>query len=114
MILVDTDPLVTAANRTDAHAASVAALASAKPPRLVPGLVVAEVAYLLARDGGSTVEADFLRSFSTGFLTAVDITATDLGRNAELVELYSDMHLGATDVCSSPWPDGSSRWSGAR
>jgi predicted nucleic acid-binding protein len=51
MILVDTGPLVAAANRKDAHhAASGAALAAAPPPRLVPGLVIAEVSYLLARD----------------------------------------------------------------
>jgi predicted nucleic acid-binding protein len=56
MILVDTGHLVAAANRTDAHhTASVAALAMAKPPRFVPGLVIAEVSYLLARDAGSTV-----------------------------------------------------------
>ena len=29
----------------------------------------------------------------------VDLTATDLGRSAELVEQYSDMPLGATDAC---------------
>jgi hypothetical protein len=100
MILVDTGPLVAAANRTDAHhTASAAVLANAKPPRLVPGLVIAEVSYLLARDPGSTVEAEFLRSFTTGFLTVVDLTATDLGRSAELVEQYADMPLGATDAC---------------
>lgn len=100
MILVDSGPLVAAANRTDAHhATSVAALASAKPPRFVPGLVIAEVSYLLARDAGSTVEAEFLRSFSTGFLTVVDLTASDLERSADLVEQYSDLPLGATDAC---------------
>jgi len=41
MILVDNDPLVAAANRTDAHhAASAAALATAKPPRPAPGAAV--------------------------------------------------------------------------
>jgi hypothetical protein len=99
MILVDTGPLVAAANRTDTHHnASVAVLATAKPPRLVPGLVIAEVSYLLARDAGAIVEAEFLRSFSTGFLTVVDITATDLIRCAYLVEQYSDLPLGATDA----------------
>jgi predicted nucleic acid-binding protein len=100
MILVDTGPLVAAANRTDSHhEASVAALSTAGPPRLVPGLVIAEVSYLLARDAGSTVEAEFLRSFTTGFLTLAEITVADLNRSAELAEQYSDLPLGATDAC---------------
>jgi len=100
MILVDTVPLVAAANRRDAHhAASVAALAAARPPRLVPGLVIAEVAYLLGRDATTAVEAEFLRSFATGFLTVADLTVPDLDRSAELVEQYAGLPLGATDAC---------------
>jgi|ERR1700691_4036822 uncharacterized protein len=100
MILVDTGPLVAAANRNDTHhRASVQALAAASPPRLVPGMVIAEVAYLLARDAGSLVEARFLRSFKTGFLALVSPTADDLSRAAELVEQYADLPLGTTDAC---------------
>jgi len=100
MILVDTGPLVAAANRKDAHhTASIAALAAARPPRLVPGLVIAEVSYLLARDATAAVEAEFLRSFATGFLTLADLTVPDLNRSAELVEQYADLPLGATDAC---------------
>ncbi len=100
MILVDTGPLVAAANRNDTHhRASAEALAVAPPPRLVPGMVIAEVAYLLARDAGSSVEAGFLRSFKTGFLAIVSSTADDLTRAAELVEQYADLPLGATDAC---------------
>jgi predicted nucleic acid-binding protein len=100
MILVDTGPLVAAANRRDArHAESVEALAKAPRPRLVPGLVIAEVCYLLARDAGTAVEAQFLRSFGSGFLTVVDVTAGDLARAAELVEQYASLPLDATDAC---------------
>ena len=100
MIVVDTGPLVAAANRTDAdHDASVKALADAHPPRLVPCVVIAEVAYLLARDAGAPVEAAFLRSFGTGFLTVVDSTVADLSRAADLVEQYADLPLGTTDAC---------------
>jgi len=100
MILVDTGPLVAAANRTDTHHdESVRALVSVPPPRLVPGLVIAEVAYLLARDAGAAVEAAFLRSFTGGFLALVDPTVEDLARTADLVEQYSDPPLGTTDAC---------------
>ena len=100
MILVDTGPLVAAANRKDArHAESVATLAAAARPRLVPGLVIAKVCYLLARDAGTAVEADFLRSFTTGFLSVADLIPVDLHRTAELVEQYADLPLGATDAC---------------
>jgi len=100
MILVDTGPLVAAANRKDAdHDASVKALAGAQAPRLVPGLVIAEVAYLLARDAGASVEAAFLRSVGAGFLALVEPTIEDLARAADLVEQYSDLPLGTTDAC---------------
>jgi len=100
MILVDTGPLVAAANRKDVdHDASVKALADAQAPRLVPGVVIAEVAYLLARDAGPLVEAAFLRSFDAGFLTVVESTVTDLNRAADLVEQYADLPLGTTDAC---------------
>jgi predicted nucleic acid-binding protein len=100
MILVDTGPLVAAANRNDTHhRASERALAAVLPPRLVPGMVIAEVAYLLARDAGASVEAGFLRSFKTGFLAIVSPTADDLTRAAELVEQYADLPLGTTDAC---------------
>lgn len=100
MILVDTGPLVAAANRNDTHhRASTEALAAGRLPRLVPGMVVAEVGYLLARDAGSSVEAGFLRSFKNGFLDIVNPTADDLARAADLVEQYADLPLGTTDAC---------------
>lgn len=100
MILVDTGPLV-AAGDLDAriHHACVDALSQASPPRLVPGPVIAEVCYLLAREVGTGAEAAFLRSFRTGFLTPVDLRPEDLERAAELVERYADLPLGGTDAC---------------
>jgi predicted nucleic acid-binding protein len=99
MILVDTGPLVAAANRDDTHHRASAQALAAPPPRLVPGMVIAEVAYLLARDASSSVEARFLRSFKTGFLAIVSPTADDLSRAAEPVEQYADLPLGTTDAC---------------
>jgi predicted nucleic acid-binding protein len=99
VILVDTGPLVAAANRRDTdHDASVNGLTEATPPRLVPGVVIAEVGYFLAEHAGSAAEADFLRSFKTGFLKLAETTVEDLQRAAELVEQYADLPLGVTDA----------------
>ena len=99
MILVDAGPLIAAANRHDHHHdRCVRMLLDARSPRLVSGLVIAEVCYMLARDGGAAQEAAFLRSFGTGFLTAAELTPADLTRAAELVEQYADLPLGGTDA----------------
>ena len=57
------------------------------------------MSYLLARDASAAVEAEFLRSFATGFLTLADLTVPDLDRSAGLVGQYADLSLGATDAC---------------
>jgi predicted nucleic acid-binding protein len=65
---------------------------------VVPGPVVAEVGYLLAREAGSAVEAMFLRSLADGDLVPIDLSPGDFGRMAELVEQYADLPLGTTDA----------------
>jgi predicted nucleic acid-binding protein len=63
--------------------------------------VVAETGYLLERDAGAAVEAEFLRLFQSGYLTLVELSADDLARAAELVELveqYADFPFGTTDA----------------
>lgn len=65
MIVCDTGPLVAAAlTNDDDHVPCVELLTGmhlAGRPLLVPGPVVAEVGYLLEREGGPLVEALFLR-----------------------------------------------------
>jgi uncharacterized protein len=64
VIIVDTGPLVAAANSRDKdHVRCVEMFRYARKPWLVPQPVVAEVCYLLERERGSHVEASFLRSF---------------------------------------------------
>jgi predicted nucleic acid-binding protein len=100
VIVVDTGPLVAIGDRSAReHQACRDALRAATPPRLVPGPVIAEVCYLLAREVGIPAEASFLRSFSGGFFTPLDTESADLERAAELVETYADLPLGGTDAC---------------
>lgn len=102
MIVCDTGPLVAAALSSDAdHHAAVELFSGmhlANRPMLIPGPVVAEVGYLLAREVGARVEALFLRSLAEGDFSPVDLTVGDYLGMSELVEQYADLPLGITDA----------------
>ncbi|MEA5053550.1 MAG: PIN domain-containing protein [Propionicimonas sp.] len=102
MILCDTGPLVAAAIMTDPnHYASVelfTGLRLAGRRLLVPATVVAEVGYLLNREGGVRPEADFLRAVAQRDFELVQLAEADAARMAELVEKYDDLPLGTTDA----------------
>jgi predicted nucleic acid-binding protein len=102
VIVCDTGPLVAAAIDDDErHRECVdlfTALHLAGRRILVPGPVVAEVGYLLAREGGARVEAQFLTSLAERILWPVELTAEDYRRAAELVLTYEDLPLGTTDA----------------
>jgi predicted nucleic acid-binding protein len=102
VIVCDTGPLVAAALSNDVdHAACVRLfndMHAAGRDLLVPATVTAEVGYLLAREAGSRVESLFLRSLAEGDFAAMDLTAADYARMAELVDRYGDLPLGTTDA----------------
>jgi predicted nucleic acid-binding protein len=102
VIVCDTGPLVAAALSNDAdHTACVrlfTEMHEAGRHLLVPATVVAEVGYLLAREAGPNVESMFLASLAAGDFTAVELTAADYARMAELVVTYGDLPLGTTDA----------------
>ena len=99
MILVDTGPLVAAADLDDAdHRVCVELFASTPGPLIVPALIVAEVCYLLGRHAGSRVEASFLRSLADGTLTLAELQPPDFRRMADLVEQYDNLPLGGSDA----------------
>jgi predicted nucleic acid-binding protein len=97
-VIVDTGVLVAAANRPDpAHARSRDVLAAGQR-MVVPALVIAEAAFLIARELGAHVEAALLRSLASDRYTIEAPTAEDLRRAAGLVEQYQDLPLGAADA----------------
>jgi uncharacterized protein len=102
VIVCDTGPLVAAALSNDSdHQACVtlfSELHEVGTELLVPATVAAEVGYLLARESGARVESLFLRSLADGDFSAVDLTAADYARMAELVVTYGDLPLGTTDA----------------
>jgi uncharacterized protein len=99
-VIVDTGPLVAAANRADPHSAECQELLRrADGPLIVPALVVAEAGFLIERDLGSVAEARFLRSLAHPRFRVEAVGAADLRRMADLVEQYADLPLGTTDAC---------------
>jgi uncharacterized protein len=102
VIVCDTGPLVAAALSNDYyHSACVKLfndLHAGERKLLVPATVVAEVGYLLNREAGPALESLFLRSIADGDFMAVDLTAEDYARMADLVAKYGDLPLGTTDA----------------
>lgn len=99
MLVVDTGPIVAAADTADRdHEACLRLLSSVQGPLIVSPLVVAEASYLIGRQLGPNAEAEFFRSINDGDLVIESLTVADLARVAELVETYIDLGLGGTDA----------------
>ena len=99
MLLVDTGPIVAAANTADPDHTACARLLTAQPgPFIVTGLVVSEATYLLGKYLGPAAEAALLRGLATDRFRLEALGPIDLKRMANLVEQYADLGLGATDA----------------
>jgi|SRR5436305_1098461 len=95
--IVDSGPLVAAANRADpAHRACLDALQRPGLRLVIPALCVAEASYLIHRYRGPETEARFLRGLE-GFDVQAPL-AQDWPRIGELVAQYADLPLGGTDA----------------
>jgi len=93
--VVDSGPLIAAANRADKyHVAALSALRSPELRLVIPALCVAEVSHVLQESAGPRAEATFLRSLE-GFDVRLPMPE-DWNRIADLVEQYSDFPLGGT------------------
>lgn len=99
MIVIDTGPVVAAANRKDDfHEACVDLLQGFPGPLLLPAPLITEIGYMLHARAGSAAEAGFLRDVADGLYELVQITRADAVRAADLVERYSDLPLGTADA----------------
>jgi hypothetical protein len=98
-VIVDTGPLVAAANRKEPeHQACRDLLTKAHGQLTIPALVVAEAAFMIERAGGPTAEARFVRSLGSARFRIETPTDDDLARAADLIEQYADLPLGGTDA----------------
>jgi predicted nucleic acid-binding protein len=99
VLIVDTGPLVAAADRADKdHAACQELLENDEGPLVTTGLVIAEAAYLINRQLGPAAEAALYTSVIDGDLEVADLGRADWERVRELVTAYASLPLGGTDA----------------
>ena len=99
MIVVDTGPLVAAADRDDAHHESCTAWFDACDDEIVvPAPVIVEVCWLLARRVGPDAESEFLARLSGNDPRIEALSGVDYHRASELVATYADLELGFVDA----------------
>jgi len=97
--LLDTGPIIAAANIRDEHHSRCLNLLETHPgPLLLPDVLVTEIGYMLALRGGHQAEADFLEDVADGVYDLVPFAKEDARRAAELVTKYSDLPLGTADA----------------
>lgn len=78
------------------HSSCVAALQSESHP-VLPDVVLPELSYLILRELGHSVLANFLRAVASGELIQARSTAEDLVRAADLLEKYADNKVDFVD-----------------
>lgn len=99
MIVIDTGPIIAAANRKDSsHQQCVELLETFPGPLLLPQPLLAEIGYMLASHAGVQAEVGFLRDVADGVYDLVSVVQADVSRTAQLVERYSDLPLGTADA----------------
>ena len=99
MLVVDTGPLVATADRADKdHHACRALLEGDQGPLVTTGLVIAEAAYLIARQLGPHAEAALYASITSGQLEVASLDLEDWERIRQLVTTYASLRLGGTDA----------------
>jgi len=99
VLIVDTGPLVAAADRDDRHHVLYRDLLNTDPgPFVTTAMVIAEAAYLLDRELGPDAELALYDSIVMGGLRVEVLTANDWQRVRALVDQYRDLPLGGTDA----------------
>lgn len=102
MIVIDTGPVVAAANRKDDHHEQRVELPQGFPgPLLLPAPLITEIGYMLYSRAGSRAEADSLRDVADGVYELVQVTAADASRATDPIEQYSDLPLGTADAIAA-------------
>jgi uncharacterized protein len=99
-ILVDTTPVVAAANKRDAaHQMAQTAMGKLRREAVIPSPVLVEADHLIRDRVGDDAAQKFLRAIADGTHEVAYMTAGLLRRAVELENRYADLSLGFVDTC---------------
>ncbi len=98
-LILDTGPLMAAADRTDGdHAACRRLIDEAGELLVIPSPVLPEFDYLSSRGVGPGPMIAMLRDIEAGALVVEDLEAEDYARARELMDGYADLDIGFVDA----------------
>ena len=99
MIVLDTGGLYAALDANEElNGAAVAALAGARPPRLVSPFVLAELDYLIGTRVGHEAQIALLEEVTSGAYQLEPFTAEDVAQAKRVMEQYADLRIGVADA----------------
>ena len=76
----------------------IAALAAAKPPRLLSPFVLAELDYLIGQRVGHEAQLALLDEITRGVYRLESFSDEDVGHARRIMERYADLHVGLADA----------------
>jgi uncharacterized protein len=99
MIVLDTGGLYAALDANEAlHGRAVAALATARPPRVLSPFVLAELDYLIATRVGHDAQMALVDEVTRGAYRLEPFSADDVSEARRVMERYADLRIGLADA----------------
>jgi predicted nucleic acid-binding protein len=99
MIVLDTGGLYAALDANEAlHGRAVAALATARPPRVLSPFVLAELDYLIGTRVGHDAQMALVDEVTRGAYRLEPFSADDVSEARRVMERYADLRIGLADA----------------
>ena len=99
MIVLDTGGLYAALDANESlHGQAVAALVTARPPRLLSPFVLAELDYLIGQRAGHEAQLALLDEITQGVYRLEAFSDDDVAQARRVMERYADLRIGLADA----------------
>ena len=98
VILVDSSGVVAAVDPRQEHHAAASQVLVRPDRRVLSPFILAELDYLIARNGGQREEDKLLRDVANGVYELAPFGAVDVAAARVVIQRYADLNLGLADA----------------